>query len=94
MVVVLMLTCAQYSLLHNKLAFSESFLCVIHSATQLPHIHMQPLPQPFSVGSAMIFLKGGDWGKISSTPMPPVHRTSMPPQSSHLTAAPALLATR
>jgi hypothetical protein len=61
MVVVLMLACAQYPLLHNKLAFSESFLRVIHSATQMPRIHMQSLPQPFSVGSAMIFnLKQGD----------------------------------
>lgn len=42
-VVVLRLTCAQYSLLHNKLAFSESFPCVVHNATQLPWIHMQLL---------------------------------------------------
>lgn len=40
-VVVLMLTCTWYSLLHNKLAFSESFLCVVHNTTQLPWIHMQ-----------------------------------------------------
>lgn len=81
---MMVLTCAQYSLLHNKLALSESFLCVIHSATQLLLIHMRLSQEPFSVGSAMTFiLKGGGWGKIRACPhLTPPHPSSQNPYAS------------